>query len=114
MNKKLPLALVVGSLCIGAMTVPAMAAEIKEGPTPIFEGAAQDAKDITMSNDKIALSFAIGTNNYWNMTRGSILDIGINDGNGNFKQDLTNDAEFLLDLWTATGSYNGENLLTAP
>ena len=112
MNKKLPLALVVGSLCIGAMTVPAMAAEIKEGPTPIFEGAAQDAKDITMSNDKIALSFAIGTNNYWNMTRGSILDIGINDGNGNFKQDLTNDAEFLLDLWTATGSYNGENLLT--
>ena len=112
MNKKLSLALLTGSLCVCALTVPAMAAGVVDGATPIFEGAATDAKDFTIYNDKIAASFAIGTNNYWNMTRGSILDIGINDGQNNFNKDLTNDAEFLLDLWTATGSYKGENLLT--
>lgn len=84
-----------------------------KGPTPIFEGAATANDDITIYNDKIAVSFAVGSNNYWNMTRGSILDIGIrNDGGNAYGADMTNDAEFLMDLWTATGSYKGENLLT--
>ena len=115
MNKKLSLALLSGSLCLCAMTVPAMAAEcgVIEGATPIFEGAATADEDITIYNDKIAVSFAVGTNNYWNMTRGSIMDIGMIGAGGNeYGYDMTNDAEFLLDLWTATGSYNGENLLT--
>ena len=115
MKKKLSLALVTGSLCLCAMTAPAMAAEcgVIEGTTPIFEGAATAAEDITIYNDKIAVSFAVGTNNYWNMTRGSILDIGLRGAGGNeYGYDMTNDAEFLVDLWTATGTYNGENLLT--
>lgn len=115
MNKKLSLALVAGSLCVCAMTAPAMAAEcgVIKGATPIFEGAATAADDITIYNDKIAVSFAVGTNNYWNMTRGSVLDIGMRGAGGNeYGYDMTNDAEFLVDLWTATGSYNGENLLT--
>lgn len=114
MNRKLHLilAFMAATLFVGIMAVPSMAATVVEGPTPIFEGAATADNDLTMYNDKIALSFAVGTNNYWNMTRGSVLDIGINDGQNNFKQDLTNDSEFLLDLWTSTGSYKGENLLT--
>ena len=47
------------------------------------------------------------------MTGGSIMDIGIMGAGGNeYGYDMTNDVEFLVDLWTATGSYNGENLLT--
>ena len=113
MNKKLSLALATGALCVCAMTVPAMAADYIKGETPIFEGAAVGANDVTIYNDKIAVSFAVDTPNYWNMTGGSIMDIGIMGAGGNeYGYDMTNDVEFLVDLWTATGSYNGENLLT--
>ena len=113
MNKKLSLAFATGALCVCAMTVPAMAADYIKGETPIFEGAAVGANDVTIYNDKIAVSFAVDTPNYWNMTGGSIMDIGAMGAGGNeFGYDMTNDVEFLLDLWTATGSYNGENLLT--
>ena len=113
MNKKFSLALATGALCVCAMTVPAMAADYIKGETPIFEGAAVGANDVTIYNDKIAVSFAVDTPNYWNMTGGSIMDIGIMGAGGNeYGYDMTNDVEFLVDLWTATGSYNGENLLT--
>ena len=113
MNKKLTLALAATTLCVCAMTVPAMAADYIEGKTPIFEGAAVGEKDVTIYNDKIAVSFAVDTPNYWNMTGGSILDIGIMGAGGNeYGYDMTNDVEFLLDWWGATGAYNGENLLT--
>lgn len=113
MNKKLLASLVVGSMCVAAMTVPALAADYIKGETPIFEGAATGANDVTIYNDKIAVSFAVDTPNYWNMTGGSVMDIGIMGAGGNeYGYDMTNDAEFLVDLWTATGSYNGENLLT--
>ena len=38
MNKKLLASLVVGSMCVAAMTVPALAADYIKGETPIFEG----------------------------------------------------------------------------
>ncbi len=87
---------------------------VKEGPTEIFEGMAIGDKDLTVYNDEIAFSLAVDSNNYWNMTKGSILDIGIRGANGtdgDMGVDLVNDVEFLNDLWTATGSYDGENLL---
>ena len=30
----------------------------------------QTTEDITIWNDKMAVSFAVGSNNYWNMTKG--------------------------------------------
>lgn len=83
------------------------------GSTPIDQGRAIHRDDITIYNDKIAVSFAVGSNNYWNMTNGSILDIAVMK-DGKFGTDLVNDVEFLNDLWTATGSYNKENLLRTP
>lgn len=83
------------------------------GTTPIDQGMAIHANDFTIYNSKIAASFAVGSNNYWNMTNGSILDIAVRK-DGKFGVDLVNDVEFLNDLWTATGSYNGENLLKVP
>lgn len=82
----------------------------KTGPTEIFEGMATDDKDITIWNDKMAVSFAVGSNNYWNMTKGSILDICAIDSSGNWGSDLVNDVEFLMDFWTATGEYGGKDL----
>lgn len=69
-----------------------------------------DDKDITIWNDKMAVSFAVGSNNYWNMTKGSILDICAIDSSGKWGPDLVNDVELLMDLWTATGEYKGTDL----
>lgn len=83
------------------------------GATPIDQGMAIHEKDFTIYNSKLAASFAVGSNNYWNMTNGSILDIAVRKGD-KFGVDLVNDIEFLPDLWTATGAYKGENLLKVP
>lgn len=83
---------------------------IVHGPTPIDQGMAIHKNDFTIYNSKIAVSFAVGSNNYWNMTSGSILDIAIMK-DGKFGTDLVNDVEFLNDLWSATGSPEGQNLL---
>lgn len=100
-----------------ALAVPAQEARaelgVVVGPTPIDQGMAIHETDFTIYNNKIAASFAVGTNNYWNMTNGSILDIAVVK-DGRFGVDLVNDIEFLNDLWTATGSFNGEDLLHTP
>ena len=83
------------------------------GSTPIDQGMAIHEKDFTIYNSKIAVAFAVGSNNYWNMTNGSILDIAVRK-DGKFGVDLVNDIEFLNDLWTASGAHNGENLLKTP
>lgn len=86
---------------------------VVKGATPINQGMAIHADDFTIYNDKIAASFAVGTNNYWNMTNGSILDVAIMK-DGKFGVDLVNDIEFLNNYWTATGAFNGENLQKNP
>lgn len=106
---------------LGAMLLfatPAFAAEggVIKGSTPIDQGMANHAKDITIYNSKIAASFAVGSSNYWNMTKGSILDVskikGKNsDGSPIFGVDLVNDVEFLNNYWTATDAYKGTDLL---
>ena len=83
---------------------------VERGATRIFEGMATDDEDITIWNDKMAVSFAVGSNNYWNMTKGSILDICAIDSSGKWGPDLVNDVELLMDLWTATGEYKGTDL----
>lgn len=102
------------SVCASSLVLlatPAMASVgVINGPTPIDQGMAIHKDDFTIYNDKIAASFAVGSNNYWNMTNGSILDVALMK-DGKFGVDLVNDIEFLNDLWTATGSFNNENLL---
>ena len=90
MNKKLSLALATGA-CVCAMTVPAMAADYIKGETPIFEGAAVGANDVTIYNDKIAVSFAVDTPNYWNMTGDAVMPNMIN-----FYKNISISGAFLL------------------
>lgn len=107
----------IPAMCLlgfGVLCTPAFAkVGVVKGPTPIDQGMAIHKDDFTIYNDKIAASFAVGTNNYWNMTNGSILDIALVK-DGKMGTDLVNDVEFLNDLWTATGSFKDENLLKTP
>lgn len=115
LRKKLTsLIFATGVVAILGFTTPAFAdVHIQKGPTKIDQGMANHKDDITIFNDKIAASFAVGSNNYWNMTNGSILDVAIMNSDGTFGIDLINDTEFLNNLWSATGSYNGEKLSKA-
>lgn len=112
-RKKALKVLVMSALMAGISATSMAAVGVVQGPTPIDQGMANSAEDFTIYNDKIAASFAVGSNNYWNMTTGSILDIAMMK-DGKFGTDLTNDIEFLNDYWTATGSWNGEDLLHTP
>ena len=59
----------------------------------------------------MAVSFAVGSNNYWNMTKGSILDICAIDSEGNWGPDLVNDVELLMDfVGLLQEEYNGTDL----
>ncbi len=114
MNPKKILCLFTSVLYLSLCSLPASAkVGVQTGPTPIDQGMAIHEKDFTIYNNKIAASFAVGSNNYWNMTSGSILDIALVK-DGRFGTDLVNDVEFLNDLWTATGSFNNENLIKVP
>lgn len=107
------LRLITGAGLVFYATLAGAKVGIVTGPTPIDQGMAIHQDDFTIYNDKIAASFAVGSNNYWNMTNGSILDIAIMR-DGKFGTDLTNDVGFLNDLWTSTGVFNNENLLKTP
>ncbi|SMD13911.1 CehA/McbA family metallohydrolase [Sporomusa malonica] len=114
LKTKMSALLSVCALCLILLATPAMAeVGVVNGPTPIDQGMAIHKDDFTIYNDKIAASFAVGTNNYWNMTNGSILDVAVMK-DGKFGVDLVNDIEFLNDLWTATGAFNNEILLKVP
>lgn len=45
------------------------------GPTPIPEGTAQGANDITLTNSKMPMTFAVDTIPPWGVPRGGIIDI---------------------------------------
>ena len=88
------------SVCF-AGTSPALPLGVIKGATPIDQGMAIHEKDFTIYNGKIAVSFAVGSNNDWNMTSGSSLDIAVMK-DGKFGTDMVNDVVFLNDLWSAT------------
>lgn len=74
--------------------------KFQTGRTPIPGGAAINENDITMYNDKIAVSFAVDTANPWGNPKGSIIDATtITDGK--FDKDRVYDVEFLADEWSS-------------
>jgi len=99
---KLPL---LFSLVIALMMVvcsPALAeVSIEIGPTKILNGSALGANDITLSNEYMAVSFAVDTPNAWNMDKGSILDVAP-VVEGKWGIDKVFDVEFLMDQWTTS------------
>ncbi|MEX2396464.1 MAG: hypothetical protein WD491_05525, partial [Balneolales bacterium] len=50
---------------------------IQQGPTPIPNGDALDQDDITLQNEKFAVSFSVSSRPPWGVARGGILDLAI-------------------------------------
>ncbi len=70
---------------IGLLAVPALnpvftsaqsgEVQVIWGPTPISEGEALSANDLTLMNEYLAVTFGIGTLPPWGVTRGHIIDL---------------------------------------
>lgn len=91
-------------IAIIMLGIPVMAeVKIVTGPSPIEGDVLKHPKDITVYNDKIAASFAVGSKNYWGMTNGSISNLAIRNPDGSFGVNIVNDVEFLVNSWTASG-----------
>ncbi|WP_227761894.1 hypothetical protein [Zhaonella formicivorans] len=51
--------------------------KIVVGPTPIINGSALGANDLTMFNENLAISIAVDTAPPWGVPKGSILDAAV-------------------------------------
>ena len=88
------------TLGLALIVAPAALAkvEVLVGPTPIPGGNALDAKDITLINDKGAVSLAVGTAPPWGVAFGGIIDAAAMK-EGKLDMDRLTLADFLTDKW---------------
>ena len=106
----------VSLLCLLALAAPTSAAEparaaelaraeepdrvtVRIGPTPIRGGTANGASDITVSNGRLAVAFAVDTVPPWGVPRGGIVDIAV-VRDGVIGPDLAALLDFLPDGWS--------------
>jgi hypothetical protein len=73
---------------------------IQKGPTPIKSGDAVSRNDITLKNDRIAVSFAVQTPAPWGVAKGGILD-GAVVKNGETGVDRITLADFIPNNWSS-------------
>ena len=78
MNRTLHLALanlfIAFFLLYAQGAIASQGVQVLRGPTPIPNGDAQSAQDITLTNEKLAVAFAVETGAPWGVARGGILD----------------------------------------
>ena len=90
------------SICVFALALPAAQADVKviEGPTPIQDGEATSAGDITVLNEKLAFALAVGSPVPYGVPRGAIVDVAP-VVNGKIGRDCVVFADFIPDNWSA-------------
>ena len=90
------------SICVFALALPAAHAAVKviEGPTPIQDGEARSAGDITVVNEKLAFALAVGSPVPYGVPRGAIIDVAP-VVNGKIGRDCVVFADFIPDNWSA-------------
>jgi predicted metal-dependent phosphoesterase TrpH len=71
---------------------------VQVGPTPIPGGSAAGAADLTLANDRLAVTFAVDTAAPWGVPRGGILDAAV-VRDGVIGPDLLSLLDFLPDGW---------------
>jgi hypothetical protein len=71
-----------------------------EGPTPIVDGEARSAGDITVVNEKLAFALAVGSPVPYGVPRGAIIDVAP-VVNGRIGRDCVVFADFIPDNWSA-------------
>ncbi|MGL6224211.1 MAG: CehA/McbA family metallohydrolase, partial [Steroidobacteraceae bacterium] len=74
--------------------------QLLEGPTPIPDGEATAARDITVMNEKLAFALAVESPVPYGVPRGAIVDIGPVVG-GKPGRDRVVFADFIPDNWSA-------------
>lgn len=93
------------SLALSLFLAPMAAAkvEVLVGPTPIPGGDALAADDLTLMNDKGAVSIAVGSVPPWGVAKGGILDAAAKK-DGQLDMDRLTLADFLTDKWAEWAS----------
>lgn len=76
---------------------------IVRGASPIEGDVLKHPEDITLYNEHLAITLAVGSPNFWGMTNGSISNIAVMKAPGVFGVNIVNDVEFLVNSWTASG-----------
>ncbi len=91
------------SICVLGLALPAVvpaALQVIEGPTPIQDGEAKSAGDITVVNEKLAFALAVGSPVPYGVPRGAIVDVAP-VVNGKIGRDCVVFADFIPDNWSA-------------
>lgn len=86
-------------LCTVAASANAEVA-ITVGPTPIPGGDANSPQDVTLKNDKLAVSFAVATPAPWGVAKGGIIDAAIIRG-GKVEMDRVTLVDFIPNNWSS-------------
>src|ERR1700691_1403532 len=76
------------------------AVQVGVGPTPIQDGAAKSAGDITVVNEKLAFALAVGSSVPYGVPRGAIVDVAP-VMNGKIGRDCVVFADFIPNNWSA-------------
>jgi hypothetical protein len=80
--------------------IGAAAVRVATGPTPITDGEAKSAGDITVVNEKLAFALAVGSPAPYGVPRGAIIDVApVTDGM--IGRDCVVFADFIPDNWSA-------------
>jgi hypothetical protein len=86
-----------------ALTPPAVACaavQVIVGPTPIVDGEAKAAADITVVNEKLAFALAVSSPVPYGVPRGAIIDVAAVT-NGRIGRDCVVFADFIPNNWSA-------------
>ncbi|WP_299083671.1 CehA/McbA family metallohydrolase [uncultured Paraglaciecola sp.] len=89
----------ISSLLLVAQTSAAVS--IIHGKTIIPSGNATSEQDLTIKNDKLAFSLAIGSAPPWGVARGCIVDIAVVAADGTLSQDRVAFADFIPNNWSS-------------
>jgi hypothetical protein len=89
--------------CLLMLTLPAVGAagvRVMTGPTPIQDGDAKSAGDITVVNERLAFALAVGSPAPYGVPRGAIVDVAP-VVNGKIGRDCVVFADFIPNNWSA-------------
>jgi hypothetical protein len=90
-----------GALALLLYLSPCIAAvRVIVGPTPIPDGQANTAGDLTLVNEKLAASIAVNTSPPWAIPKGALIDAAP-VVNGKIQRDRVAFADFLPNGWSA-------------
>jgi hypothetical protein len=103
LKSALPACLLTLPACLLMLTLPAIGAaavRVMTGPTPIQDGDAKSAGDVTVVNERLAFALAVGSPVPYGVPRGAIVDVAP-VVNGKIGRDCVVFADFIPNNWSA-------------